>query len=338
MIVAAIWLLSCADASAPIPGPQGPQGPEGPAGPPGTPDLSQVIANGTEPQAANFNINGQGTIGSSLTVRGPLIATSTWGLNARAQGLMVIPEGPVYDHGNGTLELGGTVIVMNPASGSWLRVAAGTYELAAWGYLYVDLPPTTVARSAATPQVGAWSDADRPFDQPDRLVLAQRQAGGAIYLAFNVPAPAVNSARTLLTMVGPNLGDVRINSNVVPAGTWFDVPNRTLSFTKRSAASRLRITYQDTLGGHGRFYAGCEWRILLDGGEIMFFSDADVDRPQDTWHMSSSAHVAWGNGAAGAHVIQVQNRGNRGAWGAGTNECLQGWNTTGNFLSVEEIP
>ena len=54
--------------------------------------------------------------------------------------------------------------------------------------------------------------------------------------------------------------------------------------------------------------------------------------------MSSSAHVAWANAAAGNHVVQVQNRGNRGAWGQGTNECLQGWNNTGNFLSVEEIP
>jgi hypothetical protein len=297
-----------------------------------------VIANGLAPQAANFNINGQATVGSTLTLRGALLATSTWGQNARTQGFMVMPEGPVYDHGGGALELAGSVIVMNPASGSWLRVAPGTYQLGVWAYLYVDLPPTNPARSTVTAQIGTWSDADRTFDQADRLVLAQRQGAGPIFLAFDVPAPAVTPPRTYLTMIGPNLGDIRINANVVAPGTWFDVPNRTLVFTKRSSDSRLRITYQDTLGGHGRFYAGCEWRILLDGSEIMFFSDGDADRVPESWHMSNAAHIAWGSGAAGNHAVQVQNRGGRGAWGSGTNECLQGWNTTGNFLSVEEIP
>jgi hypothetical protein len=301
-------------------------------------DPALVIANGTAPQNASFNITGQAAIGSTLTVAGAVNAPWTWGLNARAQGVMVMPEGAVYDHGGGSLELTATVIVMTPASGSWLRVAPGTYQLGAWGYLYVDLPPVTPARSTVTPQVGVWSDADRVYDHPDRLVLAQRQAGGAIYLAFSTPAPAMTPPRTLITMIGPNLGDVRVSSTVVPAATWYDVPNRTLSFVKRYADSRLRVTYQDTLGGNGRFYAGCEWRMLLDGGEIMFLSDADADRPPDTWHMSNAAHIAWASGAAGAHVVQIQNRGNRGAWGAGTNECLQGWNTTANFLSVEEIP
>ncbi len=42
-------------------GEQGPAGPEGPQGPAGTIDLSQVIANQTSPQIANFNITGSGT-------------------------------------------------------------------------------------------------------------------------------------------------------------------------------------------------------------------------------------------------------------------------------------
>ena len=337
----AIWMLSCADAGAPTagpPGPEGPQGPPGPAGPPGLADPSLVIANSNAPQNASFKITGQGTVGSPLSVGGAVNAPWTWGLNARAQGVMVMPEGAVYDHGGGTLELTATVIVMSPASGSWLRVAPGSYQLGPWSYLYIDLPPTSAPRSTVTPQVGVWSDADRIYDHPDRLVLAQRLGGGAIYLAFAVPAPAITPPRSLVTMIGPNLGDVRINANVVPALTWFDVPNRTLSFVKRFADSRLRITYQDTLGGNGRYFAGCEWRMLLDGGEIMFLSDADADRPPDSWHMTNAAHIAWANAAAGTHVVQVQNRGNRGAWGSGTNECLQGWNTTANFLSVEEIP
>ncbi|HEY5951277.1 MAG TPA: hypothetical protein VIV40_37550 [Kofleriaceae bacterium] len=302
------------------------------------PDPAQVIANGLTPQNASFNITGQALIGSTLTLGGAVNAPYTWGINARTQGLMVIPEGGVYDHGGGTLELAGTVIIMNPASGSWMRVAAGTYQLGVWGYLFVDLPPIGAARTNAVPQLGVWSDADRPYDHPDRLVLAQRGGAGAIYLAFNVPAPALNPQHTLLTMIGPNLGDVRINSNVVAATTWFDPPNRTLGFVTQYTGSRLRITYQDTLGGHGRFFAGCEWRMLVDGGEVMFFSDADQDLPNDTWHMSSAAHIAWASVAPGSHVVKVQVRGNRGAWGGGTNECLQGWNTTANFLSVEEIP
>jgi hypothetical protein len=302
------------------------------------PDPARVIANGLTPQNASFNITGQAMIASTLTVGGAVNANYTWGLNARAQGLMVIPEGAVYDHGGGALELTATVIVMNPASGSWLRVAPGTYQLATWGYLFVDLPPLAVPRSTVAAQVGTWSDADRPYDHPDRLVLAQRQGGGAIFLAFNVPAPAVTPPRSLVTMIGPNLGDVRLNANVAPPGAWFDPPNRSLSFVKRYADSRLRITYQDTLGGHGRFYQGCEWRMILDGGEISLFSAADADRAPDTWNMANAAHVVWASPGAGAHVVQIQNRGNRGAWGQGTNECLQGWNTTSNFLSVEEIP
>ena len=34
--------------------------------------------------------------------------------------------------------------------------------------------------------------------------------------------------------------------------------------------------------------------------------------------------------------IDVRWRGARVAWGNGTSECMAGWNTTGNFLSVEE--
>ena len=40
-----------------------------------TVDLSQVIVNGTAPQAASFNVTGTGRIGTSLEVAGPLIRT-----------------------------------------------------------------------------------------------------------------------------------------------------------------------------------------------------------------------------------------------------------------------
>ena len=60
--------------------------------------------------------------------------------------------------------------------------------------------------------------------------------------------------------------------------------------------------------------------------------------------MSYAAHVAWATGTAGAHSVSVEWRGSTGAWVAidpllnGTAQCLAGWNTSGSFLSVEEIP
>ena len=141
----------------------------------------------------------------------------------------------------------------------------------------------------------------------------------------------------LITILGPNLPEVRTNSSHVAARVWRDLPSRTLTFRKQFAESKLRVTYQDTLGTYGQLYAGCEWRIMLDGNQIAFFSAGDYEGPLN-WRMDSGAHVAWASATDGMHTIIVQNRGNRGAWVGGTSECLSGWNTTGNFLSVEEIP
>jgi hypothetical protein len=297
-----------------------------------------VIENGTQPQTASFNITGSATVGGPLIVGETVHATATWGLNARTQGLMIMPEGPVYDDGAGNVTFTQTVVVMNPAAGSWIRVAAGTHALPSWGYLFIDLPPFAVERSALVPQIGTWSDSDRPYDHPDRLILAQRQAAGAVYFNFHVPSPSLAPPQTLLTMIGPNLGDVRNNSTVTQPQAWWTIPNRTLAFTKHYATSKLKVTYQDTLGTYGQFYQGCEWQITLDGAQIAFFSDADGDEQQISWRMHNAAHIAWASAGAGPHTIVVQNRGNRGAWTNGTGECLQGWNTAGNFLSVEEIP
>jgi len=138
--------------------------------------------------------------------------------------------------------------------------------------------------------------------------------------------------------IATGFGDVRTNSDVVPAGVWRDLPHRLLNFTKQFPGSKLKITYQDTLGTDGQYFAGCEWQILLDGNIVAFFSDADYEGPM-SWRMTNAAHVAWADAPAGSHQVIVQNRGNRGAWSIyGTYECLSGWNTTGNFLSVEEIP
>ncbi|MGE0635549.1 MAG: hypothetical protein AB7P01_03855 [Bacteroidia bacterium] len=109
---------------------------------------------------------------------------AAWGLNARTQGLMIMPEGTVTDDGAGNLTFGGNVIVMNPLSGSYIRVAAGTYALGSWGTLYVNMPPTSARGTTVTPLVTAWADGDRNYDGRDRILLAQRNGGGRIWTAF----------------------------------------------------------------------------------------------------------------------------------------------------------
>jgi hypothetical protein len=153
------------------------------------------------------------------------------------------------------------------------------------------------------------------------------------------PAATLSSLTTMVSMAGPNLSDVRVDSTVAAAGVWTDVAGRTLDFTKQYETSKLRVTYQDTLGALTQYIDGCEWRILLDGVPIAFFSAGDLEAGGVQWRIANAAHMAWANAAAGTHRIVVQNRGNRGAWDSNyTRQCLSGWNTTGNFLSVEEIP
>lgn len=144
----------------------------------------------------------------------------------------------------------------------------------------------------------------------------------------------------LYTVIGPNLGDYRNNSTVTTAGVWYTIPNRTLTFTKKFATSLVRITYQDTLGTNGQNYDGCQWRFLMNGNQVAFFSTADITAAAG-WRMENGSHQAIVGGlAAGSHTLIVQNRGNpgAGAWGPGTGECLMGWNTSSNFLMVEELP
>jgi hypothetical protein len=48
--------------------------------------------------------------------------------------------------------------------------------------------------------------------------------------------------------------------------------------------------------------------------------------------MTNATHSGLGIGiAAGTYTIKIQNL------RSGASECLQGWNTSGNYLSVEEV-
>jgi hypothetical protein len=115
--------------------------------------------------------------------------------------------------------------------------------------------------------------------------------------------------------------------------TWFPLANRLVVLNKVSDGSKLRITYQDTLGAKAMTYNACEWRIVVDNTVVSFFSDGDLEGSLG-WRINNAAHMAWAfNVPAGTHAIHVD--GLRTQFGT---ECLSGWNTTGNFLSVEEIP
>ena len=139
------------------------------------------------------NITGNAVLGENLTI-GSGAATGfvsnlrAWGLNARTQGMLIFPEGTVTDDGAGNLNFGSTAIIMNPASGSYIRVQSGTYALGNWEYLYVDIPPTATRGATVVPTVAVWSDGDRAYDARDRVVLCQRQGLGRIYCQFVLPA------------------------------------------------------------------------------------------------------------------------------------------------------
>jgi hypothetical protein len=115
---------------------------------------------------------------------------------------------------------------------------------------------------------------------------------------------------------------------------WFSLGGRTVALNKTSDQSKLRITYQDTLGTKASLSNSCHWRIMVDGNmEVARFSDSDVDGAFG-WRMHNGAHMAWVLSLpAGPHSVRIDNLKTTNA-----NECSSGWNTpVGNFLSVEEI-
>jgi hypothetical protein len=133
-------------------------------------------------------------------------------------------------------------------------------------------------------------------------------------------------------IAGP-LADIRLTT-VHPTNTWIPLTGRVISLVKMSDTSKLRITYMDTLGARATSFNACQWRIVVDGAVWAFFSDGDMENPTFGWRIHNSAHLAWAfNIPAGTHDIHVE-----GLRTPAAAECLSGWNTTGNFLTVEEIP
>jgi hypothetical protein len=138
---------------------------------------------------------------------------------------------------------------------------------------------------------------------------------------------------TLAFAIVTSLPDVRLDI-YSPLNTWFTVANRVVPLNKISNVSKLRITYQDTLGARASIFNGCQWRIVVDDAVLSTFSDGDLENSATGWRITNGSHMAWGFGiSAGPHVIRVDF-----ARTPNATDCLSGWNTTGNFLSVEEMP
>jgi hypothetical protein len=145
--------------------------------------------------------------------------------------------------------------------------------------------------------------------------------------------PGVSGAPAILGFaIVTGLPDFRINGSA-QVGAWIQLPSRSVTLNKTTDTSKLRITYQDTLGTKANVHNSCNWRILVDQSVVASFSAGDVEGPFG-WRMHNGAHMAWAmNVTAGDHQIRVEAQRSASAL-----ECLSGWNTTGNFLSVEEIP
>src|SRR5262249_6961775 len=72
------------------------------------------------------------------------------------------------------------------------------------------------------------------------------------------------SLSSLITITTGDLPVFQLDSTVAGPQVWWNVPSRTVTFTKTFDSSKLKITYQDTLGALTQYIDGCEWRIQLD--------------------------------------------------------------------------
>lgn len=290
--------------------------------------------------AIRFQIDGGGNVGIGTTAPGSTLDVggasnsafiqnlAAWGLNARTQGVIIIPEGPVTDNGAGDLTIP-TTIIMNPLSGSWVRVTAGTYSLGAWGSLWAPIPPTASRGTSVTPSVLAWVDSERTYDGRDRVLLAQRNGGGHIWTRFGLPAN-LSSATSLggATPAG-NDGSIQFKSGSNLAADavnlhWDDT-NKRLGIGTATPAYKLDVTGGfSTKGSSGSEF----WSERPDSEFDMRMSSGSTKRGLSI-HASPSGssgnvlEVFGHNGTTFITGLGVTNAGNVGIGTTGPTARLQ---------------
>lgn len=196
---------------------------------------------------------------------------STWGLTARLQGLLIIPQGTINDFG-GSISLNDKVLIMNPAAGTYFYVQSGSYALPDWGYLYVDIPLPYSHRETVTPQTRIWDhnlEKPRLYDHPDRLVLAQR-INGKVYFNSALNTSLINSFRMSNGYLEYNDGEWKgVGIKSVQRGWVDNMAYRVISINinpVNPAKSFVNITFS----GKG------EWHDWSTGRDEIHYLDGSV--------------------------------------------------------------
>lgn len=120
------------------------------------------------------------------------------------------------------------------------------------------------------------------------------------------------------------------------------ITSRTLTFTKVSSSTRLRITWSDTIRikGDTASAGAASWEILIDGSSIATPGPLQADLYESVLqgndHHRPVTVVGYAEGvAAGTHTVSISVGPVPGQTLA---DALTGWNTRRFLLQVEELP
>lgn len=180
--------------------------------------------------------------------------TRPWGLNARLQGMMVIPQGDITDDGNGYIYINNTIAVVNAAAGMKFTIYGGGYHLPSWGYLYVDIPtaiPSAWNNVTANLAVGEYPLSVKQYDNPNRLIIAQRGEDGYAY--FNCALPA-------------RVAGTRMNADSVNGIEFRSYYNQYLEYKHGSGWQMLENKYG---AGFAAMLSSDKQTITNDGADTM---------------------------------------------------------------------
>lgn len=207
-------------------------------------------------------------------------------------------------------------------SSRWV-VGAGVFALAlvTLGIGLARSDPVTVPYTftAGTPAVAAE-------------VNANLAALGAAIDALGTRLEALEAAAPRVTFVSGTAED-GTDSGIITS--------RTLSFTKASATSRLRITWSDNLRVYGSGAVGSRWEVLLDGSPVAspnrLVADVYVNASSPILRHTPTTVVGMADDvAAGSHQLTISVA-LLGSVNPAT-DAYTGFPGTTWFLIVEELP